>query len=100
MRSISIIAHTILFSTDNHLYYLTQEKGQTSDTIPEAVLPCNAILSFDKQLIVGALSDRVLLCQGSRFLVRAVPLLEPILLGYLSSFSSSKVRQELDISLV
>ena len=27
VKSISILAHTILFSTDNHLYYLTQEKG-------------------------------------------------------------------------
>jgi hypothetical protein len=68
--------------------------------VPEAVLPCAAILSFNNQVIVGALSDRVLLCEGSRFIVRAVPLLEPLLLGYLASFSSAKAKQEIDISLV
>ena len=108
IRSISVVAHTVLFCTDHHLYYLTQEKGTYSSnensTVSEAVLPYGNIISLAKQrTIVGALSDRILLAEGGkepRFIVRGTPMLEPLLLGYLATISSAKSRQDMDIELV
>ena len=122
VRSLLVVAgHTILFSTDHHLYYLTQEKGTSSSgAVRDSVPAFSIILSFNslsnaksiqRRQIVGALSDRVLLAYNGQsaegdgktqitFTVRAIPLLEPLLLGYLSSISQTKIKQELDVNLV
>ena len=59
---------------------------------------------IQRRQIVGALSDRIILAYkegGSvKFLARATPLLEPLILGYLSSFSSHRLKQEIDIDLI
>lgn len=62
VRSLTVVAGlTVLFSTDHHLYYLTQDKGTNQ------VSPSGAIMSFkrtdprSKEQVVGALGDRVVL---------------------------------------
>jgi len=59
------------------------------------------------QTFAGALSDRVLFATEDksqatnvRFNVKAISMLEPLLLGYLSSLSQSKLYQDLDRILV
>lgn len=54
----------------------------------------------EKRTIVGALTDRVMLATKNRFIIRAAPLLEPLLLGYFSTISASKLKTELNVELV
>ena len=119
----SVVDSTVLFQTDTHLHYLTQEKGGTAASTrdqkvwasADSVSATGTVLSFNSKgreqtqrySLIGALSDRILLAtqdkskpSGVRFLVRPVSLLEPLLLGYLSSISQSKIQQELDRDLV
>lgn len=51
---------------------------------------------IQRRQIVGALSDRIILAykEGGnvKFLARATPLLEPLILGYLSALSSHRLK--------
>lgn len=122
VRSLTVVAGvTVLFSTDHHLYYLTQEKGS------QRVQPSGVVMSFqrtdpkNREQVVGALGDRVVLVSREttsgaakqqnggkgpstssqiRFVARNIQLLEPLLLGYLATLSQSKLKAELDVDLV
>ena len=104
VRSLSVVAQTILFSTDHHLHYLTQEKYGVASGI---------VLSFNSnskqqssgRSIVGALSDRVMIAvkeEGSqvRFIIRQTNLLEPLLLGHLATISQGRIKSDADLDLV
>lgn len=87
---------TVLATTKSHLFYLTCGKNPIT----------GAIMSFsnsnDKRYsLLAALSDRVVLSiqkssERTRFEVKSMLMLEPLLLGYLNSVSSYR----LDLALI
>ena len=99
LRNLTVVDQTILFSTDTHLHYLTQEKGSNSES--GSISPSGIVMSFrpfEIGSLVGALSDRILIAYSDpsqktnvRFSIKAVSMLEPLLLGYLSTVSQSKL---------
>jgi len=122
VRSLTVVAGaTILFSTDHHLYYLTQEKGTQQVQAAGIVMSFQRTDSKNREQVVGALGDRVVLVSretdsglneqqnGSKsskitsqikFIARSIALLEPLLLGYLATISPTKLKAELDVDLV
>lgn len=122
VRSLTVIAGvTILFSTDHHLYYLTQEKGNQQVQASGIVMSFQRTDPKNREQVVGALGDRVVLVSretisGSanqqpggrpaptssqiKFAARNIQLLEPLLLGYLATLSHSRLKSELDVDLV
>lgn len=81
VTSLCFLGSTILFSTERHLYYLTPPSKPLNTAFS------GLLTSFTtNSLILGALSDRLtLLTATGSLLTKSVPLLEPLLLGYLTS---------------
>jgi hypothetical protein len=81
VTSLCFLGPTVLFSTERHLYYLTPPSKPLNTTFS------GLLTSFtSNSLILGALSDRLtLLTSNGAILTKSVPLLEPLLLGYLTT---------------
>lgn len=52
---------TILFSTDHHLYYLTQEKASQQVQSSGVIMSFKRTDTRNREQVVGALGDRVIL---------------------------------------
>jgi hypothetical protein len=81
VSSLCFLGSTVLFSTSRHLYYLTPPSKPLTTSFS------GLLTSFtSNSLILGALSDRLtLLTSRGTPLTKSVPLLEPLLLGYLTA---------------
>ena len=87
VSSLCFLGSTVLFSTARHLYYLTPPSKQLGTSFS------GLLTSFtSNSLILCALSDRLtLLTSRGTLLTKSVPLLEPLLLGYLTAPSDLQI---------